>query len=135
MFIRTKDGIYDLEVKDNKDINCYQINDDFEEETYGGKTGRVLYIPSKAVLKQSNDPAELCDGYYLYNGYDDKFNPDRIYTIDEKTKALDDCKDLAFHIDLMCRGRYICELRAFIETDKGLIFIGKFNENEKLVLI
>ncbi len=127
MFIRTKDGIYEIESDylNNKGVRVgYNVVG--QEE--------VVLIENNNII-QANDPAELCDGYYLYNGYDDKFNPDRIYTTDEKTKALDDCKDLAFYIDLMCRGRYICELRAFIETDKGLIFIGKFNENGELVLI
>lgn len=126
-YIRTKDGIYEIESDylNNKGVRVgYNVVG--QEE--------VVLIENNNII-QADTIEELCDGYYLYNGYDDKFNPDRIYTTDEKTKALDDCKDLAFHIDLMCKGRYICELRAFIETDKGLIFIGKFNENGKLVLI
>lgn len=122
MFIRTETGIYDLELKDNKDINYYQINDDFEEETYGGKTGRVLYIPSKAVLKQSNDPAELCDGIIMtYTEYQTEY-----YVYEE----LDDIPLL----DLKCKNKYF-NIYGFIETDKGLIYVAKMNENGKLVLI
>lgn len=131
MFVRTKTGIYDFEeqrgnIENRGEKSFLAIGNDYR--------GCTCY-DYEEIIQEADTIEELCDGYYLYNGYDDKFNPDRIYTTDEKAKALEDCKDLAFYIDLMCRGRYICELRAFIETDKGLIFIGKFNENGELVLI
>ena len=136
-FIRTKDGIFEVRTISDEPIIDFDGKPDYDDTraVYTTTDERHTYYYGEDVIKEADTIEELCDGYYLYNGYDDKFNPDRIYTTDEKTKALDDCKDLAFYIDLMCRGRYICELRAFIETDKGLIFIGKFNEKGDLELI
>lgn len=127
MFIRTKDGIYDLEAKDNKGINCYQINDDFKEETYGGKTGRVLYIPSKAVLKQSDNLAELCDGFYI-DVCEPIFEKQFIYPKKEYYKFL-------YIIEELKKENVKYTAYGFIKTDKGLIYVAKMNENGKLVLI
>lgn len=66
-YVKTKNGIYNLEEKDEKWQKRCQINDEFEEETYGGKTGRILYIPSKKVLKQADTIKELCDEFIHNN--------------------------------------------------------------------
>lgn len=128
MFVRTKSGIYDLEIKDNKNINYYQIDDDFEEETYGGKTGRVLYIPSKAVLKQSDNLAELCDGFYIDVLGDGAFNFDGLYVYND----FDDFKEhyISYHNYDDVENGY-----GFIKTNKGLQFVTCMNNKGELELL
>lgn len=95
-YIRTENGIYDLEEKDNKGIHTAQIVDYVEKECYGGKTGRVVLIPEKANKKFSDNLEELFDVFYV----DIDNHPfDMTHMFDNFEKALEDAKDFQSYSD------------------------------------
>ena len=123
-------------VRTNK--NVYLVLNESENVVIGGKTLDDFgdYIHKSDIVASADKIDEIIDGYYLYNGYDDAFEIyNRIFKKTNKQDALDEYVSLKDHIELMCRNRYICELKAFIETENGLIFVANVNEkgNAKLI--
>lgn len=116
-YIRTEDGIYDLETKNNDDEFENQIAD-IEEISYGGKNGSCVLIPQKRILAEADTPEELCDEYVL-----PKFRD--VFAIDRFSKQV-------------CINHIKCgngDVYGAIWTSKGLIYVAKMNENGDLELI
>lgn len=117
-YVRTETGIYNLEEKDEKWQKRCQINDEFEEETYGGRTGRTLYIPPNAILNQADTIEELGDWYV---------------GIDTFGKAHFIEATIPFeNVKLCFRGM---KINMAILTSKGLIYVAKLNDKGVLELI
>lgn len=109
-YIRTKDGkiyqVYD-KVFDYKGDKRYQlINSRFE-------------ISLSDVVKEADTIEELCDGYVV----EDKYNP-AVWFIMEAQEFINEKEHLKNW-----------SYKAFIKTDKGLIYVAKMNEEGKLELL
>ena len=122
-YIRTKNDIYDMSTKNEKGEYDVQIVDYVDEETYGGRTGRLYLIPPKSVIKQADTIEELCDNFVRYVAVDDFHNILRDYEfkdlklIGERIRKTDD------------------KVYGAIWTDKGLIYVAKMNEKGELELL
>ena len=115
-YIRTKDGIYDMTTKNEKGEYDVQIVDYVEEETYGGRTGRLYLIPPKSVIKQADNVEELCDEFII------KMSKEHYVS----KRSLLELRDM---------NNYVGCIYGAIWTDKGLIYVAKMNEKGKLVLL
>ena len=120
MYIRTKDGVYEvvgfdeeciipsilIKVKSNYDI-------------------RITHCCKDDIIKQADTIEELCDEF-VYNGwlYQNKIVDNCLIenSFDEETIPIDD--------EMISNGIY-----GAIWTSKGLIYVAKMNENGELELL
>lgn len=109
MYIRTKDGVY--EVKVNK----------YHELVYCKDNQIVL---SCNILNQSENLEELCDLVRF------KTKDSVIHYIDLHKNTIE---DIVVHFG--GKNIIIDSFRYCIETDKGLIYVAKMNENGELELL
>ena len=110
-FVRTKDGKISKVIHEDYgwEIPVYCDND------FGEK-----YVQEDDVLKQADTIEELCDWI--------------VFKLNGKIKALYDNYDTA----ILCEGNHIAiyeDIYCAIETDKGLIYVAKMNENGELELL
>ena len=109
MYIRTKDGVYEL-------VDTYYMCVDGVETYMYDNNGRGVEISGSQILNQSENLEELCDEFVA-----------KTYDITQywvETK-LENAK-------MYCGVEIIY---GAIWTDKGLIYVAKMNENGKLELI
>ena len=129
MYIRTKDGVYEVvqsndiytEVKGN--TNGVPLND--------GNTA----IHFKEILKQSETIEELCDEYVIDN-WKEKGKPVYCFKYVKETNSaycIDEKGYLILYIPQMLECG--CIIKGAIWTDKGLIYVAKFNDKGDLELI
>ena len=120
MYIRTKDGVYELV------DNLYQYHNGVEKFWYAKEengTTLAIEITANEILNQSENLVELCDEIVLINN--NVFTVPQIitYTNFQNTKA--------YREDY---GKFETIYGA-IWTSKGLIYVAKMNEKGELVLI
>ena len=123
-YIRTKDGrIIDvsnvvlqdgLTVKDIKDIS---------EET-----GLVACYEGVEIIKYADTIEELCDGYedYSQNIYSYYDITDYVFSLEDRLKR---------EIHFNKKHNIYYEIKLYIRTDKGLIYVAKMNEKGELELL
>lgn len=107
-----------MTTKNEKGEYDVQIVDYVDEETYGGRTGRLYLIPPKSVIKQSDSIEELCDEFVFF----DKDNKPHY-------------KSQEGEIWWLGASLYTETLKGAIFTDKGLIYVAKMNEKGELELL
>ena len=118
MYIRTKDGVYEL-------VDTYYMCVDGVETYMYNDRGRGVEIRGGQILNQSENLEELCDMFvdeetetifHKHNGYVINWKTNMVYSL----KALSE----SYH-----------SIKGAIYTDKGLIYVAKMNENGDLELI
>lgn len=140
-YIRTKDKIIDLT---SKQVSSYKIIDDktaideygvdsgfimvyyynrdvgehIEYDNKGGHSMDNWYL--KDIIKQADSIPELCDRFV-------------VYIEDLDFYQIFDYYDEAF--SYICASEYKCKLLGVLETDKGLIYKAKLNDEGELELI
>lgn len=129
MYIRTKDGVYELV------DNLYQYHNGVEKFWYAKKeNGKTLAIEITAgkILKQSENLEKLCDDFV---GLIKDRNSDFIITkvIAHSLKELKDSLKTEFN-GKTYYGKFDI-IYGCIWTDKGLIYVAKMDNEGKLVLI
>lgn len=133
MYIRTKDNLYEITDK-QYDILCGNLTDK-EKENYKNITsfglgsveeGTYQSILIKDILEYSENLEDLCDLFYLDRGGDIDINDfyDKYQFDVAKEYYLEEVKHFV-----------PIKLKAYIDTDKGLIYVAKMNENGELELI
>ncbi len=128
-YIRTKDGIYDLETKNN-DGECENQIADIEEISYGGKNGSCVLIPQKCILAEADTIEELCNLFVLALKDSKKSANDNMYDKEEYY-------DLYQHIGY-AKNYYnedYHDLYGAIWTEWGLRYVAKMNDKGELELI
>ena len=116
MYIRTKDGVYGL-------VDTYYMCVDGVEIYMYDNNGRGVEIRGSQILNQSENLAELCDGFYV-----DKCKEE--FLLDE---MFDDWYDTNTYYKNCAKSGI--DVYGFIKTDKGLIYVAKMNEKGELELI
>ena len=109
MFIRTKNGIYELTDSGNV---CYP-----KLITKGNKIKLVKFVRKTTVIKQAETIAELVDEFVCVDNLDNH-------------TSVGTCYPKTFH---MLRKGY--QVYGAIWTDKGLIYVAKMNEKGELELL
>ena len=110
MYIRTKDGVYEL-------VDTYYMCVDGVETYMYDNNGRGVEIRSSQILKQSENLEELCDEFV---GVD---------------KTCENGHQLLRAIPYKCANFWNGGVYGCIWTDKGLIYVAKMNEKGELELI
>ena len=120
MYIRTKDGVYEV-VGFNKE--CIIPSTLIKVKNNYGKE-RITHCCKEEILNQVKTIEELCDLV-------------RFKTKDNATHYVDLHKNTIEDIVVHFGGKNIIidSFRYCIETDKGLIYVAKMNNEGKLVLI
>lgn len=117
MFIRTKDGVYELV------DTYYSYVGGVETYMYDNK-GRGVEINSHQILNQADTIEELCD-YFLIDKNDiEHYEPTTLLIFDD----YDDFRYSMFGYEFA--SGYGC-----IKTDRGLIYVAKMNEDGDLQLL
>lgn len=111
-YIRTKDGVYEVEW--NEDGSCWCLNN-------GG-----AYFRKEDIIAQADTIEELCDEFVIIERYGEK----RYFHRDKKSFIKDYIGDK--HIDMVLR---YYTIYGAIWTDKGLIYVAKMNKDGELRLI
>lgn len=122
MYIRTKDGIYEVEWNNNVEMWC-------DVKTHKGFILDSMISKEDYILADTID--ELCDGFYVQIN-DWKF--DTTYLFDNLENAIKESEDWKSYSDRKYVG-YEIVIYAFIKTNKGLIYVAKMDNDGKLVLI
>lgn len=112
MFIRTKDGIYEVK-SHNKNCGVYEV---FTKEI-NCQTLNTL-IGEESIITQSSDLAELCD---------------RFVVIDKETKEVMNIVAFWEYAKHWVSWKY--NIYGAVWTGKGLIFVAKMNEDGEFELI
>jgi hypothetical protein len=118
MYIRTKDGVYDLE---NDDI--VKIDGKYKECYVQKDTGDTCFKDIE-ILKVSENLEELCDEIVI-----EYADGSKIISIHDNTKEF--LKEHKYEL----KSGYIKNVYGAIWTSKGLIYVAKMNENGELELI
>ena len=113
MFIRTKDGIYEL------------------SDGLGQIPKEVQIALMTNDYKQSDNLVELCDGFYIQIN---DWNFEATQLFDNLENAIKDFEDWKSYSDRKHLD-YEISIYAFIKTGKGLIYVAKMDNEGKLVLI
>ena len=115
MYIRTKDGVYELV------DNLYQYYNGVEKFWYAkeenGKT-LAIEITANEILNQSENLYELCDEFMVMLN-------DRC---EDMYSSYENLKNSAWYRDDI-------EIKGAIYTDKGLIYVAKLNDEGELELL
>lgn len=129
MYIRTKDGVYEVLSEYDTPENTTLISNPVAAfdvkvtpRTFNGSSIRIIY--SNEVISQSENIEELCDMFvektktifHKHNGYVINWKTNMVYSL----KALSES---------------YYSVKGAIYTDKGLIYVAKMNENGELELI
>ena len=117
MYIRTKDGVYEL-------VDTYYMCVDGVETYMYNDRGRGVEIRGGQILNQSETLEELCDLVRF------KTKDSVIHYIDLHKNTIE---DIVVHFG--GKNIIIDSFRYCIETDKGLIYVAKMNENGELELL
>ena len=130
MYIRTKDGVYEVETPSKE--NDYLVEDDTYILTIKGS---LVY--KKNIVKQSESLEELCDEFVeefpIYKGNELVGKDHHYWKYNKENKTFyDDFDDNILHKYFINK-----EFNFYgdIYMDKGLIYVAKMNEEGKLVLI
>ena len=110
MYIRTKDGVYDVD-----EIKPYFLD---EKQKLFINNGLKIAVNEKQVIKQSENLEELCD---------------RFVVMDKETKEVMNIVSFLAYAKLWSSCKY--NIFGAIWTDKGLIYVAKFNDKGDLELI
>ena len=120
MFIRTKNGIYDI-TNWKQDRYChYDENSRLQDNVY------ATLVSKADIIKQADTIIELCDGLIDTDTHFPKIERDNLWEVDE-------LENLQINYEVWNeneKGRY--NVYGFIQTDKGLIFVAKMNEKGEL---
>ena len=118
MYIRTKDGVYEL-------VDTYYMCVDGVETYMYDNNGRGVEIRGSQILNQSENLEELCDEFVIE--YADGSN---IISIHDNTKEF--LKEHKYEL----KSGYIKNVYGAVWVDgKGLIYVAKMDENGELELI
>lgn len=117
MYIRTKDGVYEV-----SHLNAYATHKRKGETLLEGY--KTAYIKNENIVAQSENLEELCDGFYIDEGNEFSFYKENAYEDFEEAKEVfkkefDDTSTLY----------------GFIKTRKGLIYVAKMNDKGELELL
>ena len=119
MYIRTKDGVYDVEGR--------KFYDALKRKHY--ITTKGLAIKEDDIIKQSDTIEELCDEFVLIEPRGDGGEK---YSLRDKKSFIEDYIGYE-HIDIVLS--YYTIYGAIWVQGKGLIYVAKMNENGVLELI
>ena len=110
MYIRTKDGVYDVD-----EIKPYFLD---EKQKLFINNGLKIAVNEKQVIKQADTIEELCD---------------RFVVMDKETKEVVNIVTFLAYAKLWSSCKY--DIYGAIWTDKGLIYVAKINDKGDLELI
>ena len=116
MYIRTKDGVYEVD-----EIKPYFLD---EKQKLFINNELKIAVNENQVIKQADTIEELCDGFYI-----DKCKEE--FLLDE---MFDDCW-YDFNLYFKDCAKSGIDVYGFIKTDKGLIYVAKMNDKGDLELI
>ena len=123
MYIRTKDGVYEV-----SHYNAYATHKRKGETLLEGY--KTAYIKNENIIAQSENLEELCDGFYIEESEDDTFIKEYSYEGDEFDSFKQDYLYAKKHWLYPPQNAY-----GFIKTSKGLIYVAKMDDKGELELI
>ena len=137
MFIRTKDGIYEVEK-----LNLNKIVGNIKYEIIDNKLLKTMYgyeshLYESEIIKQSDTIEELCDGFFIdfisdLEEYKNFISEEKIFNrfgFDDFKEQFNAYRELEGDVYNHCEGY------GLIKTSKGLIYVAKMNEEGVLELI
>ena len=115
-YIRTEEWVYELSNVQNDKENYLVIVPERLRDIAGGDT---TIRPKKDVIATADTIEEICDGFIFKDTHANK-----LHFLDSNSG-----------ISLLGASLFEDTLRGFIETDQGLIYVAKMNDNGEFELL